>query len=80
MSLSITGTRLLGDKAEIYSVTQRPVLNIPPPTNEVVITMLANGSQSQSVAQELWFQLELLQVKFGCDFIDLVRFGKLKTV
>ena len=80
MSLSITGTRLLEGRAEIYSVTQRPVLNVPPPTNEIVITMLANSSQSQSVAQELWSQLELLQNKFGCHFTDLVRFGKLRTM
>ena len=81
MSLTIAGTKLLQNSSEIYSLTERPVINIPPPTNEVLITTISsNSSQSQDMAQELWTQLERLNVKFGCDFIDLVRFGRSQII
>ena len=66
----------MGNSAEIYSVAERPVVNPPPPDNELVITVVANGSNSHDIARDLWDQLDLLSAKFECEFIDLVRFGK----
>lgn len=77
MSLCITGNQLLQGSLEIYSVTERPVPDPPSPTDQIVITVVANSTFSrEGIVQDLWDQLNTLSAKFGCDFVDLVRFGK----
>ena len=77
MSACIAGNEIVGGMAQILSVTARPV-----PTSsdairdQIVITLVANGTTSQHIFQELGGQLDILATKFNCTFSDLTRFGE----
>lgn len=79
MTLGITGNRIVHGSAEIYSVTERPV---PPylntPQNQILITVLANGTTGNSIEEELIGQLDILTRQLNCGFSEseLRRFGK----
>lgn len=77
MSLCITGNRIVDESAEIYSVTERPVPpHLDTPHDQILITVVANGTTGRAIEEELIGQLQILTRKFDCDFTELRRFGK----
>ena len=77
MSVCVSGNTLVGGSAQIFSVTARPV---PPQTDatedEILVTVVANGTSSSGVFGELHNQVDILASKFNCTFTNLRRFGK----
>ena len=78
MSVCITGNIIVEGLAEIiYSITARPV---PPSSdlieNQILITVVANGTTSPYIFRELGGQIYILAEKFDCEFSNLRRFGE----
>lgn len=77
MSLCITGNRIVDESAEIFSVTERPVPpHLDTPRDQILITVVANGTTGRAIEEELIGQLQILTRKFDCVFTELRRFGK----
>lgn len=53
-----------------------PVLSGPSPENEIVITVVTNGTGTEGIRDELEIELMILTEKFGCQFHNLERFGE----
>ena len=76
MSLCVSENTIVGGLAEVLSITERPIQPPSPQLSEqIVITVVGNGTTSQQILQDLGGQLDILSTKFGCDFTDLRRFG-----
>ena len=77
MSTCISGNEIVGGLAQILSITARPVPpSAHPIQDQILITVIANGTTSQHIFQELAGQLDILATKFDCTFTNLRRFGE----
>lgn len=77
MLLCISVSTIADGSAKIYSIIERPVppyLN--PPQDQILITVIANGTTSEIIAVELRDQLDILTTKLECNFTDPTRFGE----
>ena len=80
MSVTVSGDKLVEGLAEIISITARPVRPLSAPSqDQVLLTVVANGTSSREVLQDLRDRVDILASDFNCSFTDLQRFGETNT-